>query len=106
MHNEIETPAQAGSNSLPDLAARIRAEHEAAEASYRKGIEHALVAGELLAEAKAKVQHGQWLSWLQNNCGISERMAQRYMKLHNERATLETKSDTVSDLTINEALVS
>ena len=104
MNTLNDCPAQAGSNSLPHLAARIRAEHEAAEASYRKGIQHALAAGELLTEAKAKVQHGQWLPWLEANCGLSERTSQRYMRLFNERATLEANTTRVSDLSIRGAL--
>lgn len=104
MNNPHDLPAQAGSNSLSDLAARIRAEHEAAEASYKKGIEHALAAGELLTEAKGKVAHGQWLPWLDANCGLSERPAQRYMRLFNERVTLEANTTRVSDLSIRGGL--
>jgi Protein of unknown function (DUF3102) len=33
-----------------------------------------------LEEAKGLLKHGQWLPWLQGNCGISERTAQRYMR--------------------------
>jgi len=41
------------SNSLADLAARIRSEHEAHTVAMRRSLEHAIAAGELLIEAKA-----------------------------------------------------
>ena len=45
-----------------DLAARIRAEHEAVIIFMKKGLERAIRAGELLLEAKAQIgKHGQWL---------------------------------------------
>jgi hypothetical protein len=36
--------------------------------------------GELLIEAKAALEHGQWLPWLNEHFGWDERTAQRYMK--------------------------
>jgi hypothetical protein len=50
-----------GSNSLADLAARIR--DKAAAKAVKSGVEHAMTAGDLLIEAKAEVPHGQWLPW-------------------------------------------
>ena len=69
-----------GSNSLADLAARIRAEHEATAISLRRGLSHAIAAGELLIEAKTLLKHGQWLPWLRDHCVMSERTAQLYMR--------------------------
>ena len=67
--------------------------------------------GAALNEAKAKVGHGKWLAWLKENCpDISDRTAERYMKLAGGKAKLEkklqdpAKFDIMSDLTINEAL--
>ncbi len=92
-----------GSNSLPDLAARIRAEHEATATAMKGAVEHAIAAGELLLQAKGQLKHGQWLPWLEQNCEISERSAQRYMRLAENREQIEAKSATVSDLTIRDA---
>ena len=71
----------ATSNSLADLAARIRAEHEAASADFNSGLRHAMTAGSLLIEAKAQIPHGEWLPWLKDRCTISERTAQAYMRV-------------------------
>jgi Protein of unknown function (DUF3102) len=68
------------SNYLPELAARIRAEHEATAAALRTSVEHGIAAGELLIEAKSKVPHGQWLPWLNENCSMSERSASHYRR--------------------------
>ena len=56
-----------------------------------------------MLEAKAAVRHGKWLPWLKEHCGLSERTAQRYMKLARRKAEI-TKSVTLSDLSITEAL--
>jgi hypothetical protein len=95
-----------GSNSLPDLAARIRTEHEATAAALQSAVMHAMTAGDLLIEAKAQLKHGQWLPWLAKNCVISERTAQLYIKLAKHRATIEKEMKSamgVADLTLNEA---
>jgi hypothetical protein len=91
------------SNSLADLAARIRAEHEAAGGALKRSLQHAIAAGELLLEAKAQLRHGQWLPWLES-CGISERTAQRYIRLVRNREAIEAKCDTLSDLSVSGAL--
>ena len=95
-----------GSNYLVDIAARIKTEHEAVSASLKKSASHAIAAGELLLEAKARpeIKHGQWSPWLREHCGLSERTAQRYMRVAKSREVIEAKYDTMSDLTINGAL--
>ncbi len=94
----------AGDNSLPDLAARIRAEHEAVSAALKESVRHAIAAGELLIEAKGRLSHGQWLPWLQDHCTISERTAQLYMRVAKNRAEIEGQiRNGVADLSLNEA---
>jgi hypothetical protein len=97
-------PSIDGSNSLADLAARIKAEHDAVGHALKRGLEHAIAAGRLLIEAKEQLAHGQWLPWLRDHCQVSERMAQRYMLLARHAPELEAKSDTVSDLGVRGAL--
>jgi hypothetical protein len=93
------------SNSLADLAARIRSEHEASSAALSRGVVHAIAAGQLLAEAKAQVPHGQWLPWLEENCAMSVRTAQLYMRIAKGKPALreaEIRND-VAHLTMNDA---
>ena len=63
------------------LAQDIRCEHEAAQQAFASAVEHAVRCGELLAEAKAQVRHGEWLPWLAENFPASPRTAQGYMRL-------------------------
>jgi hypothetical protein len=101
---ESEQAVIAGSNSLPELAARIRAEHEATSAALKSSAEHGIAAGELLIEAKAKMPHGQWLPWLKDNCAMSERTAQLYMRLAKNREAIEEQIRNGSaDLSMSEA---
>ena len=67
--------------SLDDLATRIRTEHAAVSIALKQSLEHAMVAGDLLIEAKRQVSHGEWLPWLSDHCMISERTAQLYMRV-------------------------
>ncbi|MGE0542427.1 MAG: DUF3102 domain-containing protein [Dehalococcoidia bacterium] len=92
MTNEITTT----------LAQQIRAEHEQVGAALQKSLGHALRAGDLLIEAKAQIDHGAWLPWLAEHCGLAERTAQAYMRLARNRHQL--KSATVADLGVREAL--
>jgi Protein of unknown function (DUF3102) len=92
------------SNSLTDLAARIKAEHEAIKVSLRESVQHAFAAGELLIEAKKQLnKHGQWLPWLREHCTISERTAQLYMRCAKSRAEIEKSARGIADLTLTEA---
>lgn len=92
------------SNSLADLAARINAAHEAAAAALKSSVTHAMQAGELLLEAKEKVDHGEWLPWLKANFPFSDRTARLYMQIYRRREDVEAKMATVADLTVREAV--
>lgn len=67
--------------------------------------------GRRLNEAKEILKHGEWLPWLERETDISERQAQRYMKVFNEYGAAqlglfgpETNATTLSDLPISKAL--
>jgi hypothetical protein len=87
---------------VPNLAAEIEREHQATIGAVQTAIEHAVVCGGLLIEAKAGVGHGDWLAWLESNTTISARQSQRYMRLG--RAVIDGKCDATSFLTIDQAL--
>lgn len=85
---------------LPDLAARIKAEHAQVVSAMKRGVVHAMAAGDLLIEAKALLKHGGWLPWLAEHCAIPARTASHYMRLARGR----DKIGNVADLTVREAL--
>jgi hypothetical protein len=86
------------SNSLADLAGRIKTEHEASALALKHGLNHAIACGLLLSEARTLVPHGHWLAWLREHCGMPERSVQRYMKLAAYAA--DNKSDKLADLAV------
>jgi len=67
--------------------------------------------GRRLSEAKEILKHGEWLPWLERETDISERQAQRYMRVFSEYGAAqmglfgpETNATTLSDLPISKAL--
>jgi hypothetical protein len=78
---------------LERLAVEIRHDIEAADQHWQNAVKHAIRAGEGLIEAKALLQHGEWLPWLSENfAGFSARSASSYMRL-------ARNGSTVADLT-------
>lgn len=65
---------------LSELAAQIRAEHQASVSTLRRSLAHALACGRLLIEAHALVPRGQWQQFIKG-CDISYRTAARYCQL-------------------------
>ena len=57
----------------------INRHHRAAQSHAAKAVDHAKQAGERLLKVKAEIGHGGWLRWLEENCEVSARQAQRYM---------------------------
>jgi hypothetical protein len=60
--------------------------------------------GRLLNEAKALVEHGEWLPWLRRHTPFTERTAQRYQKAAEWVAGWAVKYDTVADLDFDRAI--
>jgi Protein of unknown function (DUF3102) len=89
---------------LAALAAGIRAEHQATAASLRRGLEHAMAAGELLIEARALLKHGEWLPWLRDHCALSDRTARLYTRLARNRPEIERQIGNVADLSVRGAV--
>jgi hypothetical protein len=87
------------------IAAKINTAHRAAYGNAKKPMEHAAECGRLLLKAKNElVEHGGWLPWLEENTEISERQCQRYMRLAQNWAEIESKNDVTSYLGIDDAL--
>jgi hypothetical protein len=78
------------SKTLDKIAAQINAEHDECLAAFKRGLDHAMRAGDLLIQAKALVGHGNWLDWFGGHCRMSKRTAQVYMRLARHRAQVES----------------
>jgi hypothetical protein len=93
------------STPLETLAEGINCHHEATKRAYKQAILNAQLAGEMLIDAKSRVDHGQWLHWLSENCPtLAARTASGYMRIARNWDTLESKSAMPADLTINDAM--
>jgi Protein of unknown function (DUF3102) len=100
-------PSTPKPDGLADLAAQIKSYHKAVEDAGKNMVDKAIAAGVALNAAKRQVAHGSWLPWLEKHCELSERTANRYMKLANGKSKIEqklrAKSATMADLTLAEA---
>jgi len=88
-----------------NLASDINRFHELACQRADEAIDHAKQAGLLLLEAKAALQHGEWLPWLEQNIFVSARQVQRYMQVAQGRALpiRSIRSPTTQDLPKNDS---
>jgi Protein of unknown function (DUF3102) len=87
-----------------DRSTRINTEHEEVKNSLRRGAEHAIKAGHLLLEAKKEVGHGNFLEWIGDNCSFTVSTAGLYMKLAKNEALLQSNSQRIENLTVNDAI--
>ena len=67
----------------------------------RAGGEAILTIGKCLIEAKEMLRHGEWLPWLNEQVELSERTAQKFMKLAREWSN----PNTLADLGASKALM-
>lgn len=74
--------------AFPALAVEINMLHEEAERHANMAVVYAARCGAKLLEAKAGLEHGQWLPWLKANCSVGHSQATRYMKLANKMPEL------------------
>jgi hypothetical protein len=74
--------------TLDQIAEKVRAHLHRGTCEY-------LEAGRWLTEAKCKCEHGQWMPWLNDNFGLSDRMAQH---LINATTKFGANAKRVSDL--------
>ncbi|WP_061286501.1 DUF3102 domain-containing protein [Leptospira interrogans] len=77
-------------------AEKISMLHISIETNIKNAIRNAIKIGELLIEKKSMLGHGKFIPWIATNLPFSERTAQRYIKLFENRDLLNTTP--VSDL--------
>ena len=93
-------------DDLSKLAQRIRSAHADCEASLQAGLNYALECGRYLIEAKSKVPYGEWIAWVRTECEMSEKLAQRYMRVatHWPKIADDADGTRVSHLSFRQAL--
>jgi hypothetical protein len=89
--------------TIAELTARLKAEHESACEAFRRGVLHAVHCGGLLNEIKAELGFGHWEHWLKTESPVAPRTARRYQYLAHNRATLEANLPNLANLTVHAA---
>jgi hypothetical protein len=87
------------------LAADIRAAHERCLSAARSGLRHAVEAGRLLLTVRSRTPHGGWERYVTNQCGLTPRLAQRYMQAARHIGQLtDAEATRVADLSFRQLL--
>jgi hypothetical protein len=102
--SEARTQEKAESQQYSALAAPINELHRQAQALAHGALEAARQAGELLLDVRRSLPHGAWLPWVAEHCSFSPRQAQRYVLIAERWASIATKYDRVSHLSVRAAL--
>jgi len=90
-------------DTIAELTARLKAEHESACEAFRRGVLYAMNCGDLLNEIKAKLGYGNWEHWLKTESPVAPRTARRWQRLANHRAEIEANLPNLADLTVSAA---
>lgn len=69
--------------ALQTLASAIKAKHLECQAAAERSDTLWEERSKLLNHSKSLIPHGQWIPWVHEECGFSERQAQRYMLASN-----------------------
>ncbi|HEX5270548.1 MAG TPA: DUF3102 domain-containing protein, partial [Gemmataceae bacterium] len=89
-----------------DLAAGIREAHQRCLGAVRAGVKHAVEAGRLLIQSRTRTPHGGWERWAREECGLTPRLAQRYMQAARYLDALtDADASRVADLSFRQVLV-
>jgi hypothetical protein len=92
----------ASSQSLEDLAHRVRMCCEAIRKAGLTALGHALDAGDCLNEAQARISTN-WKKWLRENCFLAISTAQLYQQLARHRAEIEDEIVRFPELSLRAA---
>jgi hypothetical protein len=92
--------------TIYELATRIKSAHADVMKTRRDVVRKAIDLGADLIAAKKQVGHGKWLPYLKDNCKLSDKTAQDYMKVSANKERVEgwLKSEPSADLGLKEVL--
>ncbi len=68
--------------------------HSEIESAGKVMIDKAIRIGELLAEQKAAVGHGDWILWVEANLPFERKQASKYMRVYANQSSLNESSST------------
>ena len=77
MTEETERDIVSEAETVPQV---INALHRRARQRAESAVDDAVKIGDILKDVKSNLKHGEWQSWIDENCEFSLRTAQLYMK--------------------------
>jgi hypothetical protein len=94
---KIDPAAVPAEPSLSDLTAKIKEDHKGLRESMKYMVTRAWGIGFDLIEVKKIVGHGKFGKYIKDNCDITDKTAERYMKLAENKTALEAKLVELGD---------
>jgi hypothetical protein len=82
----------------------IKKLHGAIIHAAKTSLDSAIRIGGLLTAIKDKLEHGQWIPWIEKNLPFSERAAQNYLRCFHEKDRLKNATDADLPLSVSGAL--
>jgi hypothetical protein len=102
MGDEVESTT--GGVFEDPLATRINAKYREVESLARSTVEGGIELGGMLLEKKESMRHGEWGPWVRAHFEGSERQAERFMQVYNNRDKLRANPTRVADMSLRQAL--
>jgi hypothetical protein len=102
--SEVSVQPDPARMTLDELGIDIRHKHAHIVEAISSALDHARDAGRLLLEAKKRIPHGQFLTFVQDTCGLHVRTAQDYMAIASHWSAIEPNAQRVAHLSIRAAL--
>src|SRR6516165_9355591 len=94
----------ASSDGLQVATGAIKSEYANLLKAQREVVIKAMGLGDRFLDWKAKLPHGRFRKWVEGECGVTIKKAERYMTLAKNRAYLERLDpEVLADLSINAA---
>ena len=69
--------------------------HGEIEGLFKMSLDKAMRIGELLAEQKATMKHGEFTPWVKGNLPFTDRTARNYMRVYRNQKRLKTETVSV-----------
>jgi hypothetical protein len=79
--------------TIADAAVELNRLHGEIETKLRTTVQDAIRAGEILTQVKDRLDHGEFLPWIERNCEFSRQTADNYRRLYDHRGKLPTVSN-------------
>jgi len=79
--------------NIDSAASELNLLHGEIERKLRTTVQDAIRAGEILTQVKDRLDHGEFLPWIERNCEFTNKTAESYMKLHRHASKIESVSN-------------